>query len=120
MPNWNTILEFFTAARYYRPSGVGVQLIGIEPDVPVSAEPGADPVGRAALRERDLFPTALPAESETWRHPYPEVASELRTCARRKGLADHRLRRGRKDGGSVDYPLAVARDALVCRLTQRI
>jgi carboxyl-terminal processing protease len=37
------IMEFYTAARYYRPSGVGVQLIGIEPDIAVFERPGPEP-----------------------------------------------------------------------------
>lgn len=110
----DSILEFFTTARYYRPSGVGVQLIGIEPDVEVRRGPEEDAVGAYVLREQDLFPTALPRETAIWRQPNPELTAALTACAE-EGLAVHRLRRG-----ETDHPLAVGQDALVCRLTVRL
>jgi carboxyl-terminal processing protease len=115
-----SIMEFYTAARYYRPSGVGVQLVGIEPDVPVADGPGVEPAGEVVLRERDLFPTALPREHEIWRHPDPERAALVSECATAEGLAAVRTRRARADGKPVDYPLAVGQDALVCGLTRRL
>jgi carboxyl-terminal processing protease len=115
-----SIMEFFTAARYYRPSGVGVQLIGIEPDIEVRERPGPETPGRIVLREGDLFPTALPREPEIWQHPNPERAAALRECADEDGLARHRLRRDEEQDRATDYPLAVAQDALVCQLTRRL
>jgi len=59
-----SIMEFYTVARYYRPSGVGVQLIGIEPDIEVYERPGAAP------RERPV--TGYSCASRTsFRPPYP-------------------------------------------------
>ena len=68
---WNpsgSVVEFYTVARYHRPSGRSVQLIGIRPDVEAYEQPGPLPKGRVVLREGDLFPTALAPETE-WRHP---------------------------------------------------
>jgi carboxyl-terminal processing protease len=114
-----SIMEFFTAARYYRPSGVGVQLIGIEPDIEVFERPGAIPRDRIVLREQDLFPTALPLERQVWKHPDPARVKELSECAKRKGLATHRMRPDAEMSRAMDYQLAVAQDALVCTLTRR-
>jgi carboxyl-terminal processing protease len=114
-----SIMEFFTAARYYRPSGVGVQLIGIEPDIEVFERPGTVPRDRIVLREQDLFPTALPLERQVWKHPDPARVKELRECAERKGLAVHRMRPDAEMSRATDYQLAVAQDALVCSLTRR-
>jgi hypothetical protein len=111
-------MEFYTAARYYRPSGVGVQLIGIEPDIGVFERPGPEPRNRIVLRERDLFPTALPRGPEVWKHPNPSLAQEIRACTTEKGLALNRMRQDAEMSRSDDYPLAVGQDALVCSLTR--
>jgi carboxyl-terminal processing protease len=113
-----SIMEFYTAARYYRPSGVGVQLIGIEPDIGVFERPGPEPRNRIVLRERDLFPTALPRGPEVWKHPNPSLAQEIRACTTEKGLALNRMRQDAEMSRSDDYPLAVGQDALVCSLTR--
>jgi carboxyl-terminal processing protease len=112
-----SILEFYTAARYYRPSGAGVQLIGIEPDIEVFERPGPAPEDRIVLREHDLFPTALRLERQVWRHPDPARAATLRECAMNEGLALHRMRPDAEMSRATDYPLAVGQDALVCSLT---
>ena len=112
-----SVLELYTASRYYRPSGVGVQLKGIEPEIEALDQPAAD---RVVLREGDLFPTALPQEPEVWQHPNPELVERLRRCTQGQGLSQHRLAREHKEGRVGDYPLAVGQDALVCRLTERL
>ena len=113
-----SIMEFYTAARYYRPSGVGVQLIGIEPDIEVYERPGAAPRDRIFLREQDLFPTALPLERQVWKHPDSARVNELDECAKQTGLAKHRMRPDAEMSRAMDYQLAVAQDALVCSLTR--
>jgi carboxyl-terminal processing protease len=112
-----SILELYTTARYYRPSGVGVQLIGIEPDVEVLEQPGAPPGRRVVLRERDLFPTALPREPEVWAHPDPARLSAIRHCTEDSGLAAHRVTRAAAGSRDADRALVVGQDALVCVLT---
>jgi carboxyl-terminal processing protease len=112
-----SIMEFYTAARYYRPSGVGVQLIGIKPDIEVYDRPGAAPSDRIVLREQDLFPTALPFERQVWKHPYPGRVKVLAECAEKNGLAKHRMRPDAEMSRAMDYQLAVAQDALICSLT---
>lgn len=114
-----TVVELYTASRYYRPSGVGVQLKGIEPDIEALDKPGRPDPHRVVLREGDLFPTALPQEPEVWRHRDPKLVQRLRRCARGQGLAEHRQDREMKPGQAGDYPLAVGQDALVCRLAER-
>jgi hypothetical protein len=113
-------MEFYTAARYYRPSGVGVQLIGIEPDIAVLERPGPEPQNRVVLRERDLFPAALPREPEIWKHPNPSLVKEIRACATETGLALNRMRPDAEMSRSEDYPLAVSQDALACFLTRSL
>ena len=114
-----SVLELYTVSRYYRPSGVGVQLNGIQPDIEALDQPGSPSTDQVVLREADLFPTALPREPEVWQHPNRELAQSLRRCARGEGLAEHRVDRERKEGRAGDYPLGVGQDALVCRLRER-
>ncbi len=119
-PGSRSIMEFFTVARYYRPSGVGVQLIGIEPDIPAAEIPETGTRARVVLREGDFFPTALARERRIWEHPDPDTAAALRACTIADGLATHRLQLDAEEGRVTDYPLAVAKDALVCRLNRRL
>jgi len=88
-----TVLEFFTAARYYRPSG-------------------------RALREEDLFPTALPEDPAASPPPAPPAAGleEAIGCVGEYGLAGRRFARERAQGRTSDYHLLVAQELLVCGL----
>lgn len=113
------VSEFFTAARYHRPSGVGVQLVGIAPDLPASDLPDVTSRASLALREGDLFPTTLPSEPGTWNPPDPERVATIGECVSRDGLASKRLRREQAKGTAADRLLAVGQDALVCALTRR-
>jgi hypothetical protein len=112
------ILEFFTAARYDRPSGGAVQLAGVEPDLSLPEEPGAAGGHRLGLREEDLFPTLLPDESTSraTAAPRPGAGRVEGECAREKGLAGQRFARERGAEGSPDYGRLVAQDLLVCGL----
>ena len=115
----SSILEFFTYARYYRPSGVGVQLIGIEPDIPVKRSVSTEFQGFVILREADLFPTALEREPQIWRYPNPEITASLRNCVVGHDVAENRVRIESGQVLETDYILRAGRDALVCKLTDR-
>ena len=67
-----------------------------------------------------MFPTALEREASHWKHPNPELAAALRECTSEDGLAVHRVRQDAVEGQATDYPLAVGKDALVCRLKRRL
>jgi hypothetical protein len=88
------------------------------PDLPVTDRP--EGLGRAsvALREGDLFPTALPPEPGTWQPPDPERVATIAGCASTEGLASKHLRREQAKGKVTDHLLAVGQDALVCALTR--
>jgi hypothetical protein len=72
------------------------------------------------LRERDLFPTALPREPEAWAHPDPALSSAVRDCTEDSGLAPHRLIRAAEGSRDADHTRVVGQDALVCLLTLRL
>lgn len=115
-----SVLEMHTAARYYRPSGGGVQLVGIEPDLPLLAPPDAGSAEHIVLREEDLFPTALPPEPGDWIQPRPETVAELAECVSNEGLAEYRWKRDKKERRPTDHALLVAQDHLTCILQRRI
>jgi hypothetical protein len=110
------VTEFYTAARYYRPSGRSVQLVGVEPDIEAFDRPGSPPAGRVVLREGDLFPTALPSEPELRRQPGSRQPASLLRCVAEEGLATHRWQRETKGNGVSDHALNVSKDALTCIL----
>ncbi len=116
----SSVLEMYTAARYYRPSGRSVQLVGIEPDLPAPAQPNARSSERIVLREEDLFPTALPPEPGQWSQPRPESVATLAECVSNEGLAEKRWRRSKGRKRQSDHALLVAQDHLTCVVQQRI
>jgi hypothetical protein len=74
---------------------VGVQLVGIEPDLPVADGPDGSDRDSLGLREGDLFPTALPPEPGTWTPPDPAHVAAIAECTGKDGLVSKRLRRER-------------------------
>lgn len=116
----SSVLEMYTAARYYRPSGGSVQLVGIEPDLPALARPDSRSSQRVVLREEDLFPTALPPEPGDWIQPRPESVAALAECVSDQGLAEKRWKRDAEERRPRDHALLVAQDHLTCMLSRRI
>ncbi len=110
------VLEMYTAARYYRPSGRGVQLVGIEPDLPIPLPVDGPSTERIVLREEDLFPTALPGETERATPQRSDNLSSLSACVAAEGLADKRRKRSLRERRPADYSLLVAQDQLTCQL----
>jgi C-terminal peptidase prc len=108
------IMRFYTVARYYLPSGRGVQLRGIQPDLEVLEQPDLRPEDRIALREEDLFPTALAAEASQSAPSSPVGMTAWSECVTSQGMAGHRWSGDRRGGTSSDYPLYVAQDTLAC------
>jgi len=115
-----SVLKMYTAARYYRPSSGGVQLVGIEPDLPALARPDAGSAKPIVLREEDLFPTALPPEPGNWIQPRPESVAALADCVSSEGLAEKRWKRDKKERTPSDHALLVAQDHLTCSAQRRI
>ncbi len=120
---WNdsdSILQFYTAARFYRPSGVGVQLAGIQPDLEAHERPYSMANNRIVLREGDLFATALPPEPAVWKQPRKQEVAALSACMNHDGLAKDRWRLDGKQGRVSDYPMYLAQDTLACMRQQGI
>ncbi|MDJ0872219.1 MAG: S41 family peptidase [Gammaproteobacteria bacterium] len=111
----SNVMQFYTAAVMYSPSGRSVQMLGIEPDVVAYERPEGRPAGTVVLREEDLFPMALPAVSGS----SPSLAANpraavVRRCVSFTGNAD---RRWKGTGATLeirDYALYVGQDALRC------
>ena len=87
---------------------------GIEPDLRVLEQPNLRPQDRIALREEDLFPTALPPEPVERVPPRPRELAGLTECVANQGTADKRWAEDKPGDGSSDYPLYVAQDSLAC------
>jgi carboxyl-terminal processing protease len=114
---WNdsgSIMQFFTMARMYTPAGRTAQLVGIEPDLPVSAKPYGAEMERTSLRELDLFPTALPLdEGASERRNFWDLAG-LNTCIETRGIAGERWLHPQQAQRAPDYRRDVAADLLHC------
>jgi len=100
-----------TVARYYGPSGRTLQVLGVEPDVPVPPAPGKDfPV---AFREEDLHGHLAPLPS---RGPLPSLfpVPAIQDCEQRLGIAEAMARREARSRNRPDYPMLKAADYLEC------
>jgi len=114
---WNqtgSLLQLFTTARFWLPSGRTIQIVGIEPDLTALERPDLTQEERLVLREEDLFPTALPAAGKTWSQPRPNQVSELARCTKEEGVAEQRSAETTDAFHDGDYPLYYAQDALTC------
>lgn len=118
---WNdsgTVMLYFTAARMYTPGGRTAQLVGLEPDLRVTAKPDEPHSGGTILREQDLFPTALPsppAQPEPRR--YWDLAA-IEACLDSDGLAERRRPQPSAVESIRDYPRDVGYDLLHCLHTR--
>lgn len=104
------ILIFRTIQRFYQPSGLTNQIVGIEPDFVTPARPDATEDDRFVLREGDIYPNALPAEGPTWQQNRPEEQSRIQAC-RSQGQAEAAFQHDEL----LDYQLHVAAEVLACR-----
>ncbi len=109
------VMQFYTAAVMYSPSGRSVQMLGIEPDVVAYERPEGRPAGTVVLREEDLFPMALPAVSGSSSNLAVDPrAAVVRRCVSLTGSADRRWTGAWATLENSDYALYVAQDALRC------
>jgi carboxyl-terminal processing protease len=114
---WNdsgTVMMFYTAARMYTPSGRTAQLVGIEPDLWVTAE-GDDPGSkRTNLREEDLFPTTLPSPVVQPERRRNWDLAGLEACLESDGRAQRRGLQWQTAESAGDYPRDLGVDLLHC------
>jgi len=105
-----------TVARYYGPSGRTLQVLGVEPDIPVAAGPGRD--APVPFREEDLRGHLAPVSP---RGPPPSLfpVPAIRTCEQRLGVADAVARREARSRTRPDYPALKAADYLECLIATR-
>ena len=100
-----------TVARYYGPSGRTLQVLGVDPDVPVPPAPGRDfPV---AFREEDLHGHLAPISPRS-DPPSSFPVPAIRTCEHRLGIAEAVARKEAKSRHRPDYPMLKAADYLEC------
>jgi len=117
---WNSssgIMQFFTAARMYTPSGRSVQMLGIEPDVQAYDRPDGTSTERVVLREEDLFPMALPAvdaQSQDVEHP---EAPRVRRCLSERAKPVGRWWQNKRRNQQRDFVWYVGQNALRCLAT---
>jgi carboxyl-terminal processing protease len=108
------IVLFRTIKRFYQPLGRTNQLVGIFPDFEVPAKPDATADERFRLREADIYPHALKAESGDWKQPRPAEVSAVSACVASGSLAKKAYAAAKAKKASVDYQLLSAEEVLRC------
>lgn len=114
------LMFFRTTARFYVPmKGIGGTLqmrtnqrVGVVPDFEVPVKPNSTPEGLFSMREGDLFPYSLTAETKSWDLLRPSEAAVIQNCLDTGKRADglYASRPGQ------DYQLLKAEEVLACEL----
>ena len=105
-----------TIERFYQPSGSTNQGVGIQPDITVPFKPDATDEERAAFRELDAYPTALPPIGKVWKQTRAEEVKKIEDCVAKKKLAEKKYIEIRtKDEDLADYQVLVAQEILSCQ-----
>ena len=100
-----------TIARYYSPSGRTIQVVGVNPDLPVPPTVGGKmPVG---FREENLSHYLKPIDS-SYRSPNAEVTKQVAECAKKRGIAERIHAADPNPQVKFDYQLMRAADYLEC------
>ncbi len=115
-----SIMQMYTSARYFLPSGRTIQFSGITPDFEVFQTPQTRAQDMLALREIDLFPMAFAPIGSNWSQPRAAQVEKVATCTKRMGLAKHRMDENRGAINNPDYPINYAQDILVCMYINQI
>lgn len=108
------IVLFRTIKRFYQPLGRTNQLVGIFPDFEVPATPDATADERFRLREADIYPHALKAESGDWKQPRPGEVNAVASCVTKDSLAKKAYAEAKAKKAAVDYQLLSAEEVLRC------
>ena len=110
--------EARTIRRFYQPSGRTNQIVGIQPDLTVPFKPDATEDERFVMREKDVFPNALPPEGAEWKQPRPNEVAKLNACLQKNNLAKKKyeaMKDQESNEEALDYQLLVAEEALLCK-----
>lgn len=112
------LLLFQTIARFYVPvtesSGKLAmrtnQRIGVVPDFEVPKNPKGNPDDDFMMREGDLLPDSLPADTKSWDSVRPSQVADIQHCLDQNRRADSVL----AANPSSDYQILKAEEVLVC------
>jgi hypothetical protein len=109
---WKVML-FRTVARYLRPKGGSVQLVGVEPDVVISQMEAEGKV--RIVREAEQFePLARPSVVSAVAPAQPGRTQEIKRCAERSTVAEDLYAGAVKAGAGADFQLASAVELAYC------
>jgi len=114
------LMFFHTTARFYVPMKVGDgplqmrtnQRVGVVPDFSVPFKPNATPDELFTMREGEMYPYSLTAETNSWDSVRPAQVATIQNCVTGEGGAD-KLYASRP---GYDYQLLKAEEVLACSL----
>lgn len=111
------VLIFKTTSYFVLPSGRTNQLVSVLPDIEAYRVPNPTPDHRFAVREADLYVTALPHVGLRRPTTHENFLNTMRNCVSERGTAKARYESLAQRGArSIDYQLLVAQDTLLCRI----
>lgn len=115
-PTNHKIMRARTEEKFYQPSGLTNQAVGIQADITVPFKPDATEDERFSPRELDLFPEAFSAEGQSWQQPRAEQVKSLENCIEKKELSKKKYFQLKADDPEVDvdYQLLVAQEVFGC------
>lgn len=118
------IIQFKTTDQFYvpfkesdspneRPGRRSNQMIGVSADFETPNKPDATEEEKFALREAEIFPGALKADTDEWIQVRPEQVRSINTCLEQT----HRAETLYKADPTSDYQLLKSEDVLTCQIS---
>lgn len=113
-PSLAGVVMFATIQRFYQPKGRTNQLVGISPNFERPFKPDATEEERFTLREGDIYPNALGAESQGWKETRTSAVSKIDACVNQAGAAKKKFAEAKAAGKVADYQLLSAQEIFAC------
>lgn len=103
-----------TIARFHFASGETNQLVGITPDFEVYSKPNPTELDKFAVREADLFTTAIPAGKKPPVGISTRQKKKIWNCVQQRNIINDEYATDSKSATGPDLQLTTAREVAAC------
>lgn len=113
----NKVTAIKTIERFYRPSGITNQIVGVQADFVAPIKPNSTEDELFVAREKDIFPNSLPPVGSVWVQQRVDDVTRIQTCLNKGKLSEQLYEKLKDDTESdevPDYQLLNAKEVLFC------
>ncbi|MDB5038142.1 MAG: prc1 [Bacteriovoracaceae bacterium] len=115
-PDLDKMNLHLTIERFFITPDRTTQIRGITPNLEVYKSPNPSAEDKFALREEDIFTTALPPVGVDYIETRPALMKKFSDCVDQSGVAKTQYTSRQDDAIPPDYQLLYAEDVAVCQL----